>query len=86
MKKLKELPTPIGHVVIEDEGTLAPAHIIIPQPVGSTALIPTLNISELAKGSGVYLNVVGGGIDHLSNIRDKGMTWIDKLGTKALPT
>ena len=86
MKRLMELPTPIGHVVIDDEETLTPAHIRILQPDGSTTLIPTLEIMESAKGSGVYFNVVGDGTDHLSNMREKGMTWIDKLCTKPLPT
>ena len=30
MKKIKGLPTPIGQVEIDDEGTLAPVHIRIP--------------------------------------------------------
>ena len=57
-----------------------------PQEDGSTALIPTLDIKESTKGLGVYFNVVGDGIDHLSNIREKGMTWIDKMCTKPWPT
>ena len=51
MKRLKELPTLICHVLIDDEGTLAPAHLRIPQPDGSTALIQMLDITESAKGS-----------------------------------
>ena len=85
MKRLKELPPPICHVIIDDEGTLAPAHIRIPQPDGSMALIPTLDITELLKGLGIYFNVVGDGTDQLSNMQEKGMTWIDILGTKPLP-
>ena len=50
MKRSNELPTPVCHVVIYDEGTLAPTHIRIPQLDGSTALIPTLDITELANG------------------------------------
>ena len=50
MKILKELPTLICNDVIDDKGTLAPAHIRIPQLDGSTALIPTLDITELANG------------------------------------
>ena len=86
MKRMEELPTPIGQVVIYYEGTRAPAHIRIPQPDGSTALIPTLKITESAKGLGVYFNVVGGGTDHLSHIQEKGMMRIDKLDPKLLPT
>ena len=37
-------------------------------------------------GLGVYFNVVGDGADHLSNMLEKGMMWIDKLGTKPLST
>ena len=86
MTKLKELFPPICPVVINVEGMLAPAHIRIPQPDGSTTLIPTLDIDESAKSVGVYFNVMGGGTNNLSNMREKGMMWINKLGTKLLTT
>ena len=85
-EKLKELSTTIGHVVIDNEGTLAPAHIIIPQPDGSTTLVPMLDITESAEGLRVYFNVVGSRTNYLSNMWEKGMMWINKLGIKPLPT
>ena len=46
-----------------------------------------LDITELAKGLGFYFNVLGNGTsNHLSNMWEKGMTWIDKLGTEPFPT
>ena len=45
MKKINDLPTPIVQAVIDDEGMLAPAHTRILQSDGSTALIPTLEIT-----------------------------------------
>ena len=78
LKNPKDLPPPIWYVTREDE-SVAPAHITVPQPDGSTALIPTMEVMEFSKGLGVLFNVAGDGTDHLINMKKKGLTWRGKL-------
>ena len=62
LKEVKDLPEPLGWITRKD-GTEAPTHLSTPQPDGNTALIPTVEVTELSKEFGFSLTQQGTGSD-----------------------
>ena len=85
LKRIDELPRPCAQVEQKD-GTMAPAHLMIPQPDGPALPIATLDVSVASKMLGVHFAPVGDGTTHVEAMRGKGMDWVDKLKTKPLPS
>ena len=84
LKHLKDLPPPIAEVARKD-GTLAPAHITIPQPDGSEVPIATLDVDEASKMLGFHFAPFGGSLHHMSQMKEKGLDWADRLASRPLP-
>ena len=85
LKRNKDLPDPIGHVTLKDD-TQAPAHLTIPQPDGGTALIPTIEVAESSKELGSFFNPAEDGTHHQTEMKGKGLMWVDNILTRPLPT
>ena len=82
LKKVKELPLPRGTVDWKDrKGNThtKSAYLTIPQPDGSSALIPTLEVDNLSKGLGVHFTPLGDGAEHLTAMQEKGLDWAAKI-------
>ena len=84
LKELEDLPAPIGEVVRKD-GTIAPAHITIPQPDGSVLPIVTLNVDEPSKMLGMHFAPIGDTTHHMEMMKKKGLDWVDRIATRPLP-
>ena len=76
LKSVSEFPAPIAEVTRKD-GTTAPAHITVPQPNGNELPIDTLDVSTPAKLLGVYFRPGGDSEPHISEMRNKGLDWVD---------
>ena len=85
LKRIDEVPSPIARVERKD-GTIAPAHLTIPQPDGPALPITTLDVLTVSKMLGVHFAPVGDGTAHVEAMRGKGMDWVDKMKTQALLT
>jgi len=84
LKSLKDLP-PAKAEVIGKDGSIAPAHVSIPQPDGSTAWIQTFEVTEASKMLGLHFAPCGNSKTHIEKMRQKGLDWVDCLNTKPLP-
>ena len=84
LKKVKELPPPLG-VVQQKDGTLAPAQFYVPTPPAGRALIPTLEVTEESEMLGTFYASASDGTRHLTEMRGKGFEWADRLTTRPLP-
>ena len=54
-------------------GTQAPVHLLIPQPDGNTALIPTVKVTKSSKELKIFFNPTGDGLHHQAQMRKKGL-------------
>ena len=84
LMNLTHLPEPTDEVLMKD-GTVAPSHLTVPQPDGSLAPIPTLDVTESSKMLGVHFSPAGDSTSHIVNMREKGYKWVERLKTRPLP-
>ena len=87
MKRRRQLPQPQCMVEIEEKGKKrqVPSHISIPQPDGSTAPIPTRDVTEATEMLGVFFKPLGDSLDHIKEMCAKGYEWADRLDLRPLP-
>lgn len=87
LKSLRQLPEPTDEVLVKNKdgsSYLAPSHITIPQPDGSSVPIATHDVSHASKMLGVHFAPIGDGTTHVKALCAKGSDWVDNLKTKPL--
>ena len=63
LKTLKDLPPARGQVTLKN-GEIAPSHVTIPQPVGPSVPIQTLDVTDPSKMLGLHYTPVGDSTVH----------------------
>jgi hypothetical protein len=58
-------------------GNIAPPHLWVPLPGGSTAPIPTLRNDDVSLMLGIYFGLIPGGGAHTREMAWKGFIWAD---------
>jgi len=81
LSTLKNLPEPEFAVEVKDKG-LQPAHITVPQPDGSSAPIPTVDVTESTEMLGIFFAPTGDSTVHIEHMCQKGQDWVDRVKAK----
>ena len=68
LKSLRDLPEASSTLTL-DSGKEAPAHIVIPQPDGTSCPIQTLDVTEASKMLGIHFVPKGDSTTHIENMR-----------------
>ncbi|KAL7534941.1 hypothetical protein ACHAXR_006173 [Thalassiosira sp. AJA248-18] len=87
LKSRSQLPAPSALIEVKKDGTitLEPSHISIPQPDGTMAPIPTVDVATATEMLGVFFAPVGNGAPHITDMREKGVKWAGRLEVQLLP-
>ena len=78
------LPTPSSLITMPD-GSIAPSHLRVPLPDGTSAPIPTLSNEETSLMLGVHWSPSSGGKVHIKEMAKKGYNWADRMTSRPLP-
>ena len=70
LKSLKDLPPAKAEVIAKD-GSVAPAHVSIPQPDGSLSWIQTHDVKDSSKMLGLHFAPCGNSKTHIEQMRQK---------------
>jgi len=87
MKTPRSFAAPRYLIPAEETGR-APlkSHIVVPQPDGSVAPIPTLDCKQPSKMLGIHFAPLDDGKEHILQMCKKGMEWADRIETRPLPS
>ncbi len=76
MRTISLLPAPSAFITMLD-GTIAPSHLRVPLPDGTSKPIPTLKNEETSLMLGVNWGPLSGGGTHVGEMAKKGYNWAD---------
>ena len=83
LNTLKNFPEPEFAVEVKEKG-LQPAHITVPQPDGSNAPIPTVDVTESTEMLGIFFAPTGDSTVHIERMCQKGHDWVDRVKARPL--
>jgi hypothetical protein len=78
LRTIKALPDSIAPITLSTV-KIAPLHLQVPLPDGTTALIPTSRTKDGSLMLGIYLGPTSGGKPHICEMARKRYTWADRL-------
>jgi hypothetical protein len=84
LRPIRSLPPPSEYIALDD-GTMAPSHMRVPLPGGTSAPIPTLRNEDALPMLGVWFGPTSGGATHVREIARKGYNWVDRMKSCPLP-
>jgi hypothetical protein len=84
MRTISLLSAPSAFIQIPD-GTIAPSHLRVPLPDGTSEPIPTLKNVETSLMLGVNWGPSSGGSTHVGEMAKKGYNWADQMRSSPLP-
>jgi hypothetical protein len=76
MRTISLLPAPSALIKMPDR-TIAPSHLRVPLPDGTSEPIPTLKNEETSLMLGVNWGPLSGGGTHVGEMAKKGYNWAD---------
>jgi hypothetical protein len=83
MRTISLLPAPSAFITMPD-GTIAPSHLRVPLPDGTSEPIPTLKNKETSLMLGVNWGPLSGGSTHVGETAKKGYNWADQMRSRPL--
>ena len=83
MRNINALPTPSSLITIPD-GSIAPSHLRVPLPDGTSAPIPTLSNEDTSLMLRLYWSPSLGGKVHITEMAKKGYNWADWMTSRPL--
>ena len=78
------LPKSIGPISLPSD-EIAPLHLRVPLPDGTTAPIPTLRNDDASLMLGIYFGPTSGGGKHICEMVQNGYVWAKRLRSCPLP-
>jgi hypothetical protein len=84
LRAVRALPNSIAPITLPS-GKLAPLHLRVPLPDGTTAPIPTLRNYDASLMLGIYFGPTSGGGKHVCEMSRKGYLWADRMRSHPLP-
>ncbi len=84
LRTIEALPDSIAPITLST-GKIAPLHLQVLLPDGTTAPIPTLCNDDASLMLGVHLGPASGGEPHIREMVQKGYIWADKMKSCPLP-
>ncbi len=84
MGKISSLSAPSAFITMPD-GSIAPSHLRVPLPNGTSEPIPTLNNKETSLMLGVKWGPSSGGGTYVCEMAKKGYNWADWMRSRPLP-
>jgi hypothetical protein len=84
LRTVKYLPESIAPITLPS-GEIAPSHLRVLLPDGTSAPIPTLHNDHASLMLGIYFGPTSGGGTHISEMAKKGYTWTDQMRSQPLP-
>jgi hypothetical protein len=84
MRTISLLPAPSVFITMPD-GSIAPSHLRVPLPDGTSEPIPTLKNKETSLMLGVNWGSLSGGGTHVCEMAKKGYNWADQMRSHHLP-
>jgi hypothetical protein len=84
LRTVKFLPESIAPITLPS-GEIAPSHLRVPLPDGTSAPIPTLRNDHTSLMLGIYLGPTSGGGAHIYETAKKSYTWADQMRSWPLP-
>jgi len=78
------LPTPSSLITMPD-GSIAPSHLRVTLPDGTSALILTMSNEETSLMLGIHWSPSSGGKMHIEEMAKKGYNWADRMTSRPLP-
>jgi hypothetical protein len=79
----KALPDSIPPITLPSS-EIAPSHLRVTLPDGTSAPIPTLHNEHASLMFGIYFGPTFGGSTHMRKIAKKGYTWADRIRSQPL--
>ncbi len=83
LRPVKALPDSIAPITLPS-GEIAPSHLKVPLPDGTSALIPTLRNKHASSMLGMNFGPTSGGGTHICEMAKKGYTWADRIRSHPL--
>jgi hypothetical protein len=84
LRTINALPGSIASITLPN-GAIAPSHLRVPLPDGTSAPIPTLCNEDASLMLGVWAGPASGGGKHIHEMARKGYTWADRMKSCPLP-
>jgi hypothetical protein len=84
LRTVKSLPESIAPITLPS-GEIAPSHLRVLLPDGTSAPIPTLRNNHASLMLGIYFGPTSGGGTHICEMAKKGYTWADQMRSQPLP-
>jgi hypothetical protein len=84
LRTINALPGSIASITLPN-GVIAPLHLRVPLPDGTSAPIPTLRNEAASLMLGVWAGPTSGGGKHIREMARKGYTWADRIKSRPLP-
>jgi hypothetical protein len=84
MRTISLLPSPSAFITMPD-GTIAPSHLRVLLPDGTSEPIPALKNKETSLMLGVNWGPLSGGGTHVGEMAKKGYSWADQMRSCPLP-
>ncbi len=84
LRPIRSLPPPSEYITLAN-GTMAPSHMRVPLPDGTSAPIPTLRNEDASLMLGVWVGPASGGTMHVWEMACKGYNWADRMKSRPLP-
>jgi hypothetical protein len=81
---VRALPNSIAPITLPS-GKIAPLHLKVPLPDGTTVTIPTLHNDDASLMLGIYFGPTSGGGKHVWEMAWKGYVWANRLRSHPLP-
>ncbi len=78
LRTIKSLPKSITPITLPS-GEIAPSHLRVLLPDGTSAPIPTLRNNHASLMLGIYFGPTSGGSTHIREMAKKGYTWADRM-------
>jgi hypothetical protein len=83
LRTVKALPDSITPITLPS-GEIAPSHLRVPLPDGTSAPIPTLCNKHASLMLGIYFGLTSGGGTHMRKMAKKDYTWADQIRSQPL--
>ncbi len=84
MRMVKALPDSIAPITLPS-GKIAPSHLRVPLPDGTSAPIPTLRNDNASLMLGIFFGPTSGSGTHIRKTTKKGFIWADWIKSHPLP-
>ncbi len=83
LRTVKALPDSIAPITLPSD-EIAPSHLRVPLPDGTSASIPTLRNEHASLMLGIYFVPTSGGGTHMCKMAKNGYTWVDRIRSRPL--